>query len=68
MNEVWKRIFKDWVETYEDTFGCTFESGCIFGLEDTEPTEEELMEFEAAFASSCGPMWNISNPCPGSVA
>ena len=35
-----------WVETYEDTFDCTFESGCIYGLEDTEPTDEEVEEFE----------------------
>ena len=34
-----------WVETYEDTFGCTFESGCMYGFENTEPTEEELKEF-----------------------
>lgn len=38
--------YPDWVETYEDTFDCTFESGCIYGLEDTEPTEEELEEFK----------------------
>ena len=37
--------YPDWVETYEDTFGCTFESGCMYGLENTEPTEEELKEF-----------------------
>lgn len=37
--------YPDWVETYEDTFGCCFESGCIYGLENTEPTEEELKEF-----------------------
>ena len=24
----------------------TFESGCSYGLEDTEPTEEELKEFD----------------------
>lgn len=37
--------YPDWVETYEDTFGCTFESGCMYGLEKDEPTEEELIEF-----------------------
>ena len=38
--------YPEWVETYEDTFDCTFESGCMYGLEDTEPTEEELKEFD----------------------
>lgn len=38
------------VETYSDTLGCCFESGCTLGydkgrLED-EPTKEELQEFE----------------------
>lgn len=37
--------YPDWVETYEDTFGCTFESGCIYGLENTVPTLEEEQEF-----------------------
>lgn len=37
--------YPEWVETYEDTFGCCFESGCLFGLENTEPTKEELEEF-----------------------
>ena len=36
----------DWVETYEDLDGCYFESGCIYGLENTEPTEEELKDFD----------------------
>lgn len=39
-------IYPDWVETYLDTLGCTFESGCLFGLENTIPTEEEEKEFE----------------------
>jgi hypothetical protein len=38
--------YPDWVETYEDTLGCCFESGCMYGLENDEPTEEELKEFE----------------------
>lgn len=37
--------YPDWVETYEDTLGCTFESGCIYGLENTVPTLEEKQEF-----------------------
>ena len=37
--------YPSWVETREDLGGCTFESGCIYGLEDTEPTEEEIREF-----------------------
>ena len=36
--------YPDWVETYEDTFDCVFESGCIFGFDkgrlEDEPTEE----------------------------
>ena len=38
--------YPDWVETYEDLDGCSFESGCIYGLENTEPTEEESKEFD----------------------
>lgn len=38
--------YPDWVETYEDTLDCCFESGCMYGLENDEPTEEELKEFE----------------------
>ena len=38
--------YPEWVETYEDTFGCVFESGCMYGLEETEPTEEEKREFD----------------------
>ena len=41
----WVR-YPDWVETREDIFNCSFESGCIFGLENTEPTKEELKEFD----------------------
>ena len=37
--------YPDWVETREDLDGCCFDSGCIYGLEDTQPTEEELAEF-----------------------
>ena len=38
--------YPEWVETYEDTLSCCFESGCLYGLEDTEPTTEELEEFD----------------------
>ena len=37
--------YPDWVETSEDLNGCSFESVCIYSLESTEPTEEELKEF-----------------------
>lgn len=35
-------IYPEWIESVEDLNGCTFDSGCIYGLEDTIPTEEEL--------------------------
>lgn len=38
--------YPDWVETSEDLNGCSFESGCIYDLEHTEPTEEELKKFD----------------------
>lgn len=38
--------YPDWVETVEDLEWCALESGCIYGLENTEPTEEEIQEFE----------------------
>lgn len=38
--------YPDWIETREDLDGCCFESGCIYCLEDTEPTKEELAEFD----------------------
>lgn len=34
-----------WVETREDLYGCSFESGCCYGFENDEPTEDELREF-----------------------
>ena len=37
--------YPDWVETLEDLRGCTFESGCCYGVENDEPTGEELREF-----------------------
>lgn len=37
--------YPDLVETHEDLDGCSFESGCIYGLENTEPTEEEFDEW-----------------------
>lgn len=38
--------YPEWVENYDDTIGCCFESGCCYGLEDTVPTDEEIKEFE----------------------
>lgn len=42
--------YPEWVETYEDTYYCSFKSGCIFGFDEgrpeDEPTEEELKEFD----------------------
>ena len=38
--------YPDWVETREDLEWCTFDSGGMVGLEDTEPTPEEEAEFE----------------------
>ena len=38
--------YPDWVETSEDLDDCGFESGCIYGFEHTEPTGEELKEFD----------------------
>lgn len=38
--------YPDWVETSEDLYDCTFESGCCYGFENDEPTEEEIKEFE----------------------
>ena len=37
--------YPDWVETLEDLRVCTFESGCRYGFENDEPTEDELREF-----------------------
>ena len=42
--------YPDWVETREDLDGGCFKSGCIFGLENTRPTEEELAEFEERYS------------------
>lgn len=39
-------IYPDDVESSRDLEGCFFESSCIYGLEDTVPTEQELKEFE----------------------
>lgn len=38
--------YPDWVETREDLYDCSFESGCCYGFENDEPTEEEIKEFE----------------------
>ena len=39
--------YPEWVENYEDTLECDFEYGCTLGLENTEPTEEELLQFKS---------------------
>ena len=43
-------IYPSWVETYEDTSGCCFETRCMLGFDkgrpEDEPTDEELAEFE----------------------
>ena len=38
--------YPDWVEISEDLDDCSFESGCIYSLENTEPTGEELKKFD----------------------
>ena len=38
--------YPSWVETHEDLEGCCFDSGCMYGLENTQPTEEEVKEFK----------------------
>ena len=38
--------YPEWVETHEDLEWADIEEGCIWGLEDTSPTEEELKEFD----------------------
>ena len=42
-------IWPEWVETYEDTFGCSFDVKCIYGLEKTKPTKREIREFEEEY-------------------
>lgn len=37
--------YPDWVESRKDIDGCCFDSVCIYGLEDTQPTDEELEDF-----------------------
>lgn len=41
--------YPEWVETREDLYDCSFESGCTLGFDkgrpEDEPTEEELREF-----------------------
>ena len=41
----WVR-YSDWVKTYNDLCDCNIESGCMYGLENDEPSENELKEFE----------------------
>ena len=38
--------YPSYVETYEDLDGCCFDSGCIYGLENTQPSKEEIEEFD----------------------
>lgn len=38
--------YPEWVENSHDLEGCNFETHCMYGLENTQPTEEELEEFE----------------------
>lgn len=55
--------YPEWVETYEDTFDCTFEVSCMYGLENTEPTYEEVEEFEKWYSEM--KKWSIENAdCP----
>ena len=37
--------YPGWIETRDDLEGCSFDCGCMYGLEKDEPTEEELKEF-----------------------
>lgn len=51
-------VYPDWVETYSDTLGCSFDTYCILGFDkgrpEDEPTEEELKEFNDWFESRYG--------------
>ena len=38
--------YPSYVETYEDLDGCCFDFGCIYGLENTQPSKEEIEEFD----------------------
>ena len=38
--------YPDSVESFEDTYGCVFDTHCIYGLENTKPTQEELEKFK----------------------
>ena len=46
-------VYPSWVETYEDTIGCCFETFCILGFDkgrpEDEPTEKELKDFDKWF-------------------
>ena len=44
--------YPDWVETRDDLCDCSFESGCMYGLENDEPSEKELKEFEEWWAKA----------------
>ncbi|MBO7735480.1 MAG: hypothetical protein J6S67_23145 [Methanobrevibacter sp.] len=41
--------YPEWVETSEDLADVSFESGCMYGLENTEPTQKEIEEFEKSW-------------------
>lgn len=42
--------YPDWVETYEDTQGCCFDTVCVLGYDrgrpEDEPTEAEMEKFD----------------------
>lgn len=44
------RILPGWVETYEDIYGCCYETYCSLGYDqgrpEDEPTDDELKEFD----------------------
>lgn len=40
-------IYPEWCETYDDMCNCTFESGCMYGLESDPPTDDEWKQFES---------------------
>ena len=45
--------YPSYVETYRDLDGCCFDSGCIYGLENTQPSKEEIEEFDAWYNKLC---------------
>lgn len=41
--------YPEWVETYEDTYNCTFETSCMLGLENTKPHWWEVLSVKRHF-------------------